>query len=59
MVAPNDDEDERAESRAVDRCDATVVVRGHGSLTCQKDADHDGPHEAEMTGRWQGAIWTS
>ncbi len=58
MVAPSGSEDEDAPSRPADHCVATVLVRGHGRFTCEKDADHEGPHEAEMTGRWQRVMWT-
>ncbi len=57
MVAPNGSEDEATAPRPVDRCDATIRVRDHGELTCEKEADHDGPHEAEMKGRWERVIW--
>ena len=40
-------------------CPATVVVRGRGTFTCEKEAGHEGPHEAKMeTGEWKAVIWT-
>lgn len=39
-------------------CRATVLVRRHGEVTCQKEAGHDGPHEADVTGKWKRVSWT-
>ena len=57
MVAPSGSDDEGAPSRPADRCDASVLIKGHREFTCEKDAAHEGMHEAEMTGRWKRVIW--
>ena len=39
-------------------CEATVLVRGHGKLICEKEAGHEGPHEATLPGQWERVVWT-
>ncbi len=56
VVVPNA-EDEAAASRPAGLCDATVRLVRYGEFTCEKDAGHEGPHEASTTGRWQRVVW--
>ncbi len=38
-------------------CPATVLVRPGGRFSCEKEAGHEGLHEARMAGEWEAVMW--